>query len=44
MYEDCVKIDETTPLDEQELSEKWYCHNVGLVRDGDLELINVVEP
>ncbi len=43
-YEDCVKIDETTPLDEQELSEKWYCHNVGLVRDGDLELINVVEP
>ena len=40
----CVKINETTPLDKKTLSEKWYCRNVGLVGDGDLKLIKVVEP
>ncbi len=40
----CVKVDETTPLAKKELSEKWYCRNVGLVGDGDLKLIEVVEP
>ena len=42
--ENCVKIDETTPLDKHELSEKWYCHDVGLVKDGDLELTEIIEP
>ncbi len=37
-FQNCVKIDETTPLDKHELSEKWYCHGVGLVKDNDLEL------
>lgn len=42
-YPNCVKIDETTPLNAKELSEKWYCRNVGLVGDGDLKLIGVEE-
>jgi hypothetical protein len=43
-FENCVKINETTPLDKHELSEKWYCHGVGLVKDNDLALREIVEP
>ena len=43
-FENCVKINETTPLDKKELSEKWYCQGVGLVLDGDLALRKIDEP
>jgi hypothetical protein len=43
-FENCVKINETTPLDKHELSEKWYCPGVGLVQDNDLTLREIVEP
>jgi hypothetical protein len=38
-FQNCVKINETTPLDKHELSEKWYCPGVGLVKDNDVELL-----
>ena len=41
-FQNCVSIDETTPLDKHELSEKDYCYDVGLVTDGDLELVNII--
>ena len=43
-FPNCVKINETTPLEKRGLSEKWYCRDVGLVGDGDLKLIEVVQP
>ena len=43
-FENCVKIEETTPVDKHELSEKNYCYDVGLVTDGDLELRTIDEP
>ena len=41
--EDCVEIHETTPLEPKALSLKFYCQGVGLVIDGDMELIDIVE-
>ncbi|MGH6934031.1 MAG: hypothetical protein ACREEE_16560 [Dongiaceae bacterium] len=42
--EDCVEIRETTPLDPNGApSIKFYCQNVGLVIDNDLELVDIVE-
>lgn len=41
VFHNCVEITETTPLEPGHESLKTYCPNVGLVRDGDLELIAV---
>ncbi len=38
----CVQVVETTPLEKKSVSEKFYCAGVGLVIDGDLELVSVV--
>ncbi len=40
-FRDCVEVTETTPLEPGHESLKTYCPNVGLVRDGDLELVKV---
>lgn len=40
-FQDCVEITETTPLEPGHESLKTYCPNVGIVRDGDLELVKV---
>ena len=37
-FDDCLDIDETSPLEPRAISKKTYCRDVGLVRDGDLEL------
>lgn len=42
-FEHCVEVTETTPLDKHEESIKYYCHDVGLVFDDDLELLQVIE-
>ncbi|MBI1733233.1 MAG: hypothetical protein HYR49_10785 [Gammaproteobacteria bacterium] len=42
-FEDCVKIKETTPLEEGEVDFKFYCPGVGIVIDEDLELTQIVE-
>jgi hypothetical protein len=41
VFRNCVEITETTPLEPGHESLKTYCPNVGLVRDGDLELMAV---
>lgn len=41
VFKNCVEITETTPLEPGSESLKTYCPNVGMVRDGDLELIRV---
>lgn len=33
-FENCLHVEETTPL-EPDVSEKWYCPGVGLVKDND---------
>lgn len=43
-FEDCVRVVETTPLEPGSSSEKIYCPRVGLVSDGDLELVEVELP
>jgi hypothetical protein len=42
-FSNCLEVTETTPLDPGAESTKVYCPDVGLVRDGDLELIEIVE-
>lgn len=42
-FDQCVEIEETTPLDKKSVSTKFYCAGVGLIIDGDLELASVVE-
>jgi hypothetical protein len=39
-FDDCILIEETTPLDPEEMSTKIYCEDVGLVVDDDLELVD----
>ncbi|MGH8135654.1 MAG: hypothetical protein ACRER4_04830 [Steroidobacteraceae bacterium] len=41
VFKNCVEITETTPLEPGSESPKTYCPNVGIVRDGDLELIAI---
>lgn len=38
VFENCVEITETTPLEPGHESRKVYCPGIGLVQDGDLEL------
>jgi hypothetical protein len=38
VFEDCIEVTETTPLDPDEESTKVYCRDVGMVIDEDLEL------
>ena len=40
-FKKCVKINETTPMEPGALSVKVYCPGVGLVMDGDMELVSV---
>jgi hypothetical protein len=37
-FDDCIAVEETTPLEPGSVSKKTYCRGVGMVRDGDLEL------
>lgn len=41
-FRDCVDITETTPLEPGKSSLKTYCPNVGIVRDGELELVRIL--
>lgn len=40
-FKNCVEMTETSPLEPGHESLKTYCPNVGMVRDGDLELTRV---
>ena len=40
-FHNCVEITETSPLEPGHESLKTYCPNIGLVRDGDLELVRI---
>ena len=42
-FKNCVEVTETSPLEPGSESLKTYCPNVGMMRDGDLELIRVCE-
>lgn len=42
--EDCVEVEETTPLEKKALSTKIYCPATGLVFDDGLELTSIIEP
>lgn len=40
-FRNCVEVTETSPLEPGDESLKTYCPNIGMVRDGDLELIRI---
>jgi len=42
-FDDCVFIQETTPLEPGNVSEKTYCPGTGLLFDNDLELTTIIE-
>ena len=42
-FSDCVKIEETTPLEPGHVSAKFYCPGVGIARDADAVLTQIVE-
>jgi hypothetical protein len=37
-FENCLEVEETTPLEPDDVSQKTYCRGVGLVKDEELEL------
>ncbi len=39
-FEDCVEVLETTPLERKSKGIKRYCPGIGLVSDGELELVD----
>jgi hypothetical protein len=43
-FDDCIQTIETTPLEPAAESLKTYCPGVGLVSDGDLELVSIFNP
>jgi hypothetical protein len=43
-FDDCIKVEETSPLEPGDKSIKIYCRGVGLVRDEQLELTAVYNP
>lgn len=38
-YRDCLKIEETTPLEPREKEYKIYAPGIGLIQDGPLRLV-----
>ena len=38
-FRNCVKIEETTPLEPGVREAKFYARGIGLVQDGDLKLV-----
>ena len=42
-FEKCLYVKESSPL-ESGISEKWYVSGIGLVRDGELLLVQVESP
>ena len=43
-FEGCLEVKETTELEPDAVSIKYYAPDVGLVRDGLLDLVEIVEP
>jgi hypothetical protein len=43
-FENLLKFDESSAIEPGALSEKWYAHGVGLVKDDDLELVEIEPP
>ncbi|MCD4750405.1 MAG: hypothetical protein K8R59_13620 [Thermoanaerobaculales bacterium] len=39
-FADCIRVDETSPLEPDDLSVKYYCLGVGLVIDDVAELVS----
>jgi hypothetical protein len=37
-FDNCLEVEETTPLEPDDIGHKIYCRGVGLVKDDDLEL------
>jgi len=40
-FDYCASVEETTPLEPDDISNKVYCRDIGMVKDDDLELISV---
>jgi len=38
-FKNCLKVEETTPLEPNTKEYKYYAPGVGLVREGDLKLV-----
>lgn len=38
-FKNCLKVEETTPLEPKNKEYKYYAHGVGLVQDGSLKLV-----
>jgi len=43
-FENCVQINDSTPLDPGAEDVKLFCHGVGNVIDEDLELVEWTDP
>jgi len=40
-FDDCVRIEESTPLEPDSFSDKIYCPGAGLVQDDEMELVSL---
>jgi len=43
-FEECLRVDETTPLEPGDLSIKYYAPGVGLIIDDVTEVVEIVDP
>lgn len=43
-FDDCVRIEESTPLEPGSFSDKIYCPGTGLVQDDEVELVSLTDP
>ena len=39
-FTNCVKTDETTPLEPGKVESKWYANGIGLIQDDTLALVS----
>ena len=43
-FTNCVKMEETNPLEPDAKDYKWYAPGVGMIKDGDMPLIKIEKP
>ena len=43
-FDNLLKVEESSDLDPEDFSEKWYAKGIGMVKDEELELVSITAP
>ncbi|MCX7920078.1 MAG: hypothetical protein N3A72_10840 [bacterium] len=44
IFTNCIKVEETTPMEPKAKDYKWYAPGVGMIKDNDMILIKIEQP